>query len=60
MIEDEELEAKIREFEMQLRMEESKYIEAIDSCKNYDTLKAIKIDIRNIKEELRVLYNAHK
>lgn len=60
MFEDEELEAKIREYDAQLRMEESKYIQAIDSCKNYDTLKAIKNNIRNIKEELRVLNNTHK
>jgi len=54
---DRELEAKIKEYEDRLTTEESKYVEAVRSRKNYDTLRAIRINIRDMKQELNVLYN---
>jgi hypothetical protein len=53
---DSELLEKIRDSEARLRMEELKYVDAIRSHKNYDTLKAIRNDIRDIKQELHALY----
>jgi hypothetical protein len=57
MFGDKEIEAQIREYEMRLRMEESKYVEAVRSHKNYNTLRAIRNDIRSIKQELETLYS---
>jgi hypothetical protein len=37
-------------------MEELKYVAAIRSHENYDTLKAIRKNIRDIKQELQALY----
>jgi hypothetical protein len=57
MYRDQELKAKIQEYESRLRTEEANYADAIKSRKNYDTLKAIRNDIRDIKEELSALYS---
>ena len=54
---DRELEVKIREYETKFRNEESRYFEAVRHHQNYDTLKAIRNDIRDIKQKLQVLYN---
>jgi len=54
---DQKLQAQIQEYEERLTREESRYIEAVRAHKSYDTLKAIRNDIRDIKQELQVLYN---
>jgi hypothetical protein len=53
---DQKLQAQIQEYEGRLKREESKYIEAVRARKSYDTLKAIRNDIRDIKQELQALY----
>jgi hypothetical protein len=56
MFGDKELQAKIQEQEEKLRVQESKYVDAIRSSKSYDTLKAIRDDIHDTKQELQTLY----
>ena len=53
---DQKLQAQIQEYEGWLKREEFKYIEAVRAHKSYDTLKAIRNDIREIKQELQALY----
>jgi hypothetical protein len=57
MFGDKELHDQIRDHEARLGIEELKYVEAVRSHKNYDTLRAIRNDIRDIKQELETLYS---
>ena len=54
---DKELEARIKEYEDILITEELRYTQAVKAHKNYDTLRAIRSNIRNIKQELHKLHS---
>lgn len=51
------LEENIREYETKLKTEETRYSDAVHQHQSYDILKAIRNDIRDIKQQLQVLYN---
>jgi hypothetical protein len=54
---DKNLQAKIKQLQKQLKIEEQTYINAIKLNKDFNSLKSIRTDMGNLKKELSKLEN---